>query len=180
VYFTPPQDALAVAAARKFGVFPYDMTLKPAPESAAANHSLPASTPRTPHSPIRDLCSRLSLSDASKDHADSLWLLYCDAVKAVKGGHLDPDVDLVAAACVYLADRANKSQRCCSVEDICSAVDCTVAYFTRLSSKLESLLLAHMDKSAQKSDAVEVPIFYACVCDFGLSKVSVFHPQHFH
>lgn len=168
LYFTLSQDALAVAAARKFGVFPYDVTLKPALDPAAAPRSLPAATPRTPHSPISDLCGRLRLPDASRDHADSLWLLYRDAVK---GAHLDPNVDLVAAACVYLADRAKLSQRCSGVEDICLAVDCAVPHFMRLSSKLESLLLAHIEKSAQKSEHVEFPIFYACVCDFGLSKV---------
>jgi len=49
------QDLLAIAAAREFGAYPYDiMSDLQCPESSTPSHL--ASTPRTPNSPIKDIC----------------------------------------------------------------------------------------------------------------------------
>ena len=65
------QDVLAIAAAREFGVYPYDLIMES--KSSQVSISVPASTPRIPDSPIKDACKRICISDECSDHADSLY-----------------------------------------------------------------------------------------------------------
>jgi hypothetical protein len=167
-----PQDILAIAAARRRGVYPYDVLVS---EDNSSPISLPAVTPKTPHSAISDICTLLGISDLSRDHAGSLWIVYCNAVSnSLKGVHIDSNSNYVAAACVYLADQSNKARLCpsCSIEIIASAVGCDASHLLRISSKLGPLLSAEYSKVIQAPLCLEFPIFYACVCDFGLSLVS--------
>ena len=167
-----PQDVLAVAAARRRGVYPYDVLHS---EDSSAPISLPAATPKTPHSAITDICTNLQISDFSRDHAGSLWIVYCNAVfRTLKGVHLDSNSNHVAAACVYLADQSNKAGVCprCSIETIATVIGCDASHLSRICSKLGPLLSAEYSKMIIAPDTLEFPIFYACVCDFGLSLVS--------
>jgi serine/threonine protein kinase len=157
----PSQDVLAVAAARQFGAYPYDMM---DPESPESSTPFPPATPRTPGSPIHDRCRHLGLSDHCLDHAASLWFSYFH----FRDRPFDLDDNVVAAACVHLAEQANVARSCCTIESISSAFNCTQAELTQVSSKLSSLL--RNNRSYADND-MAIPVFYACVCDFGLSKV---------
>jgi hypothetical protein len=169
-----PQDVLAVSAARRRGVYPYDVLHS---EDSSAPISLPAATPKTPHSAISDICTNLQISDLA-DHAGSLWIVYCNAVSlTLKGVPLDSNSNHVAAACVYLADQSNKAGVCprCSIENLATVIGCDASHLSRISSKLGPLLSAEYSKMILAPTSLEFPIFYACVCDFGLSLVSCFN-----
>ena len=153
------QDVLAIAAAREFGVYPYDLIMES--KSSQVSISVPASTPRIPDSPIKDACKRICISDECSDHADSLYSYFNS-----KNWLLDPNDDCVAAACVFLAEQANEAGFSCSIDIISSAFNCTASDVTRLSTKIRSLF-----PNPPSEAHLDIPVFYACVCDFGLSKV---------
>jgi hypothetical protein len=77
----------------------------------------------------------------------------------------DCSSNLIAASCVHLAELANRSGSSCAIQLISSAFSCSVPDILRMSSRLSSLY------PAIPPHKVEIPVFYACVCDFGLSKV---------
>jgi hypothetical protein len=174
------QDVLAIAAARKLGAYPYDILLPQTletrlPQRPATPASTPAHTPETLHSAISSMCSHLQLADDVCDHADSLWMYYCERVlQTLNGRHLDSNRHCIAAACVYLADQSNKAGGNCSVEAIASAASCDASHLARLSSKLGSFLSAEYEKVKSEYDLLRCPVFKACVCDFGLSSVRCF------
>jgi hypothetical protein len=171
------QDVLAIAAARKLGAYPYDILLPQplTPQLPATPASTPAHTPETPDSAISSMCSCLQLADDVCDHADSLWVYYCEKVLlTLKGSHLDSNRRYIAAACVYLADQSNKVGGNCSIEAIASAAGCDASHLARLSSKLGSFLSEEHEKVKSDSVKLRCPVFNACVCDFGLSTVRCF------
>jgi hypothetical protein len=153
------QDVLAIAAAREFGVYPYDLVIES--KSSQVPVSVPASTPRLPDSPIKEVCRSLGISDESSDHADSLYSYFNS-----KQWLLDSNDDSVAAACVFLAEQANQAGFSCSIDVISSAFNCTASDITRLSTKIRNLF-----PNSPSEGHLDIPVFYACVCDFGLSKV---------
>jgi hypothetical protein len=161
VSYLVSQDLLAIAAAREFGAYPYDiMSELQSPESSTPSHL--ASTPRTPNSPIKDICKSTGrISEQCSDHADSLYTLFKS-----KRNLLESNDQCVAAACVHLAEQANQAGVSCPIEIISSAFQCIESDVLRLSNKLISLY------NNEPSIDAEIPVFYACVCDFGLSKVS--------
>ncbi len=153
------QDLLAIAAARDFGAHPYDLVIDvQSPQCSTPSHL--ASTPRTPNSPIKDICKSIArISEQCSDHADSLYTLF-------KANHnlSESNDQCIAAACVYLAEQANQATVSCPIGIISSAFQCDESDVLRLSNKLISTY--HNEPSPWL-----VPVFYACVCDFGLSKV---------
>jgi serine/threonine protein kinase len=153
------QDVLAIAAAREVKAYPFDMM--PDDDSPQISSSFPIATPRTPHSPIRAKCLCISISDQCIDHADSLYTYFMD--KQLESTHA-----CIAAACVYLAVQANQAGSSCSIDSISQAFDCSVDDITRLKSKLSNSF-----SNTFPDDHVEIPVFYASVCDFGLSKVCI-------
>jgi len=157
----PIQDVLAISDARQFRAYPYDLL---DPESPEASTPFPAATPRTPRSLIRERCSHLAISDHCLDHADSLWFSYFH----LRDRPCDLGDNAVAAACVYLAEQSNMGPSGCTIESISSAFNCTQSELTLVCSKLSSLFASNKSYSNQH---MQVPVFYACVCDFGLSKV---------
>ncbi len=146
------------------------------PKSPQHSITVPASTPRIPDSPIKDTCKRIGISDECSDHADSLYSYF-----NMMGSVLESNNYSVAAACVYLAEQANQAGFSCSIENIASAFSCTTSDVIRLSTKIRSLF-----PSSPPDDLMQVPVFHACVCDFGLSKVCylcmsiVLNPSHSH
>ena len=161
------QDVLAIAAAREIKAYPFDMM--PDDDSLQISSSFPIATPRTPRSPIRTKCLGISISDQCIDHADSLYTYFMD--KQLESTHA-----CIAAACVYLAVQANQAGSSCSIDSISQAFDCSVDDITRLKSKLSNSF-----SNTIPDDHVKIPVFYASVCDFGLSKVCIFpaHPSLF-
>jgi hypothetical protein len=153
------QDVLAIAAAREVKAYPFDMM--PDDDSPQISSSFPIATPRTPHSPIRAKCLGISISDQCIDHADSLYTYFMD--KQLESTHA-----CIAAACVYIAVQANQAGSSCSIDSISQAFDCSVDDITRLKSKLRNSF-----SNTIPDDLVEIPVFYASVCDFGLSKVCI-------
>ncbi len=150
---------MAIAAAREFGVYPYDLMMEPKIPQLSIPVSAP--TPRIPDSPIKDTCKGIGISDDCSDHADSLFSYFTS-----KDSLLDSNNDSVAAACVYLAEQANQAGFSCSIEKIASAFNCTTFDIIRLSIKMRSLF-----PNSPPDNLMEIPVFHACVCDFGLSKV---------
>jgi transcription initiation factor TFIIIB Brf1 subunit/transcription initiation factor TFIIB len=151
---------LAIAAAREFGVYPFDLMTEP--NSPQLSISVPASTPRTLDSLIKETCQRIGISDECSDHADSLFSCFKS-----KDSLLDSNHDSVAAACIYLAEQATQAGLSCSIDTIATAFNCSAFDIIRLSTKLRSML-----PNSPHETLIDVPVFYACVCDFGLSKVS--------
>lgn len=164
VSYLVSQDLLAIAAAREFGAYPYDIVAElQCPESSTPSHL--ASTPRTPNSQIKDICKKTGrISEQCSDHADSLYTLFKS-----KRNLSESNDQCVAAACVHLAEQANQAGASCPIEIISSAFQCIESDVLRLSNKLISLY------NNEPSIDAEIPVFYACVCDFGLSKVSASH-----
>ena len=151
------QDVLAIAAAREFGAYPFDMES----DSPSCSSSVPAITPRSPDSSITEIGQRIGISDQCIDHAESLYSYFIHKDKLPV--RLDSTRDCIAATCVYLAEQASQTGPSCSIDNISSAFKCSVSDITRLKSKLHT----------SEPDIVDIiPVFYAYVCDFGLSKVS--------
>jgi hypothetical protein len=157
------QDVLAIAAAREFGAYPFDMMMES--DGPSCSSSVPAITPRSPDSSITEIGKGLGISDQCIDHAESLYLHFISTDKYRE--RLDSSRDCIAATCVYLAEQASQTGPSCSIDSISSAFKCSVSDITRLKSKLHTL--KHTSEFARIEP---VPVFYAYVCDFGLSKVS--------
>jgi serine/threonine protein kinase len=153
------QDVLAIAAAREFGAYPFDME----PDSPSCSSSVPATTPRTPDSFISEICKGIGMSDQCIDHAEYLYSYFILRDNHHDDVRLDSTRDCIAATCVYLAEQASQTGPSCSIDNISSAFKCSVSDITRLKSKLYTL---------EPKGSVPIPVFYAYVCDFGLSKVS--------
>jgi hypothetical protein len=150
---------LAIAAAREFEAYPYDMMMDP--KSPQISSFLSPATPRTLNSPIKDICKVIGISDQCSDHAEYLYS-YFNSMKK----QLDSTEECIAAACVCLAQQANQAGPECSIDVISSAFKCNTTDTVRLKGKLINLA-----PSNPPDYRMEIPVFYASVCDFGLSKV---------
>ena len=160
-------------------------------DGPSCSSSVPATTPRSPDSSITEIGKGLGISDQCIDHAESLYLHFISNPKYRE--RLDSSRDCIAATCVYLAEQASQTSKpvrsvavqtqplhdtafaasqtqdgpSCSIDSISSAFKCSVSDITRLKSKLHTL------KHTSEFTRIEpIPVFYAYVCDFGLSKVS--------